>query len=80
MKRAGMAWIQDSSRLTLKNSSSAAKAARRSIVACRERETTVINPCTLDLAIMNPWAGVALAAPNFLDEVPESSLLLAARL
>ena len=45
----------------------------------RERETTAINPRTLDLVIMNPRAGDALAAPSFLDEVPESSLLLVVR-
>lgn len=45
----------------------------------RERETTAVNPSTLDLVIMNPWAGDALTAPSFLDEVPESQLLLAAR-
>jgi len=78
MKRAGMAWAQDSPKLTLKNSSSAAKAARRSIMACIERETTAINARTLDSVIMNPRAGDALAAPGFLDEVPESLLLLAA--
>lgn len=55
MKRAGMAWTQDSPRVTLKNSSTAAKAAKRSIVACRERETTAINPHTLDLMITIPW-------------------------
>lgn len=55
MKRAGMAWAQDSSRVTLKNSSTAAKAAKRSIVPCGERETTAISPCKLDLVLTIPW-------------------------
>lgn len=55
MKRAGMAWNQDSPKVTLKNSSTAAKAAKRSIVACEERETTAISPRTLDLVITIPW-------------------------